>query len=238
VTPGKKVSRKAPPVTVSPTASPSVRTLILGIDRTGRIVQHDRTAPKILARSSDDLLGVNLADITATQPKDGGTPVSPDKGATLVVAGLLEAIKSDREANDMLSIALADGTVASSVVTARPMSAGGSDVSAFVILQIPIPSGERFIEPGLMREVLLRDSGPSDEDTLDFSDLAKKMTAQLVPAFCTAAWVTTKACFAVEGTRRASSWRAPRPMSTGYEREPSSTGISRITGAPGRRRAQ
>src|SRR6202522_3636255 len=189
VTPGKKVSRKAPPGTVSPTASPSVRTLILGIDRTGRIVQHDRTAPKILARSSDDLLGVNLADITATQPKDGGTPVSPDKGATLVVAGLLEAIKSDREANDMLSIALADGTVASSVVTARPMSAGGSDVSAFVTLHVPIPSGERFIEPGLMREVLLRDSGPSDEDTLDFSDLAKKMTEQLVPAFCTAAEV-------------------------------------------------
>ena len=40
-----------------------------------------------------------------------------------------------------------------------------------------------------MREVLLRDSNPSDEDTLDFSDLAKKMTAQLVPAFCTAAEV-------------------------------------------------
>jgi hypothetical protein len=166
-----------------------VRTLILGIDRTGRIVQHDRTAPKILARSSDDLLGVNLADITATQPKDGGPPVSPDQGAVLVVLSLLEAIKADREANDMLSIALADGTIASSVVSARPMQAGGSDVAALVILQIPIPSGERFIEPGLMREVLLRDSALSDEDTLDFSDLAKKMTAQLVPAFCSAAEV-------------------------------------------------
>jgi anti-sigma regulatory factor (Ser/Thr protein kinase) len=189
VTPGKKVSRKAPPVTVSPTASPSVRTLILGIDRTGQIVQHDRTAPKVLARSGDDLIGVHLTDITATASKDGGFPVSPDKGAVLVVASLLEAIKSDREANDMLSIALADGTVASTVVTARPMQAGGSDVAAFVILQIPIPSGERFIEPALMREVLLRDSSLSDEDTLDFSDLAKKMTAQLVPAFCTAAEV-------------------------------------------------
>jgi anti-sigma regulatory factor (Ser/Thr protein kinase) len=189
VTPGKKVSRKAPPVTVSPTASPSVRTLILGIDRTGQIVQHDRTAPKILALSGDDLIGVHLTDITATPSKDGGIPVSPDKGSVLVVASLLEAIKSDREANDMLSIALADGTVASTVVTARPMQAGGSDVAAFVILQIPIPSGERFIEPALMREVLLRDSSLSDEDTLDFSDLAKKMTAQLVPAFCTAAEV-------------------------------------------------
>ena len=126
MTPGKKVSRKAPPVTVSPTASPSVRTLILGIDRTGRIVQHDRTAPKILARSSDDLLGVNLSDITASQPKDGGPQVSPDPNAIFVVASLLEAIKSEREANDILSIALADGTVANSVVTARPMSAGAA----------------------------------------------------------------------------------------------------------------
>ena len=190
MTPGKKVSRKAPPVTVSPTASPSVRTLILGIDRTGQIVQHDRTAPKILARSGDDLIGVHLTDITATAAKDGGSPVSPDKASVLAVASLLEAIKSEREANDMLSIALADGTVVGTVVTARPMQAGGSDVAAFVILQIPIPSGERFIEPALMREVLLRDSASlSDEDTLDFSDLAKKMTAQLVPAFCTAAEV-------------------------------------------------
>src|SRR5580658_3013235 len=69
VTPGKKVSRKAPPVTVSPTASPSVRTLILGIDRTGQIVQHDRTAPKVLARSGDDLIGVHLTDITAAPIK-------------------------------------------------------------------------------------------------------------------------------------------------------------------------
>ena len=129
VTPGKKVSRKAPPVTVSPTASPSVRTLILGIDRTGQIVQHDRTAPKILARSGDDLIGVHLTDITATASKDGGRPVSPDKAAILAVASMLEAIKSDREANDMLSIALADGTVASTVVTARPMQAGGSDAA-------------------------------------------------------------------------------------------------------------
>src|ERR1700730_11208698 len=75
VTPGKKVSRKAPPVTVSPTASPSVRTLILGIDRTGRIVQHDRTAPKILARTADDLLGVHLSDITAAGQRPSGEDV-------------------------------------------------------------------------------------------------------------------------------------------------------------------
>jgi serine phosphatase RsbU (regulator of sigma subunit)/anti-sigma regulatory factor (Ser/Thr protein kinase) len=178
VTSGKKVSRKAPPATVE--SNTSVRTLILGIDRSGRIVQHDRTAPKILARSTDDLLGVHLSDITAN-PSDKSTGVA--------IAMLLEAAKSEREGNTVLNIALAGGQSADAVVTAKPMQTGTSDVAAFVIMQIPIPSAERFVDPAVMRDILLRDSNPVDEDTLDFSDLAKKMTAQLVPAFCTAAEV-------------------------------------------------
>ena len=63
VTSGKRVSRKAPPATAN--ANPSVRTLILGIDRSGTIVQHDRTAPTILAREPGDLLGAHLSDITS-----------------------------------------------------------------------------------------------------------------------------------------------------------------------------
>jgi anti-sigma regulatory factor (Ser/Thr protein kinase) len=179
VTSGKKVSRKATPASVEPNTS--VRTLILGIDRSGRIVQHDRTAPKILARDTNDLLGVNLSDITAN-------PSDPATGGAIAI--LLEAMKSEREGNAVLNIALAGGQSADAVVTARPMQAGTSDVAAFVIMQIPVPSAERFVDPALMRDILLRDSGgPIEEDTLDFSDLAKKMTAQLVPAFCTAAEV-------------------------------------------------
>ena len=178
MTPGKKVSRKAPPASVE--SNTSVRTLILGIDRNGRIVQHDRTAPMILARSADDLLGVHLSDITAN-PSDKSTGVA--------IAMLGDAVKSERESNAVLTIALAGGQSADAVVTAKPMQTGTSDVAAFVILQIPVPSAERFVDPAVMRDVLLRDSNPVDEDTLDFSDLAKKMTAQLVPAFCTAAEV-------------------------------------------------
>jgi len=162
-------------------ANTSVRTLILGIDRTGRIVQHDRTAPKILARSTDDLLGVHLSDITAN-PSDRFTGVS--------ITMLLDAVTSEREGNAVLSIALAGGLSADAVVTAKPMQTGSSDVAAFVIMQIPIPSAERFVDPALIRDMLLRgDTGPADEDTLDFSELAKKMTAQLVPAFCSTAEV-------------------------------------------------
>lgn len=176
--PGKKVSRKATPASVE--SNTSVRTLILGIDRSGRIVQHDHTAPKILARLTDDLLGVHLSEITA----------SPAERSTgLAIAILLEAVKSEREGNAVLNIALAGGHSADAVVTAKPMQTGTSDVAAFVIMQIPVPSAERFVDPALMRDILLRDASPVDEDTLDFSDLAKKMTAQLVPAFCTAAEV-------------------------------------------------
>ncbi len=63
MTSGKRVSRKAPPANAN--ANPSVRTLILGIDRSGTIVQHDRTAPTILAREPGDLLGAHLSDITS-----------------------------------------------------------------------------------------------------------------------------------------------------------------------------
>jgi anti-sigma regulatory factor (Ser/Thr protein kinase) len=197
VTTGKKVSRKAaPPVNVNPSPNPSpssVRTLILGIDRTGRIVQHDRTAPKILARTADDLLGVHLSDITAAGQRVGsdGLPIQIVT-ATATAAGLvtlLEAVKSDREANAVLTIVLATGGTADAVVTARPMQTGDSDVAAFVIMQIPVSSPERFVDPAVMRDILMRDANPIDGDTLDFSELAKKMTGQLVPAFCTSAEV-------------------------------------------------
>ncbi|MGH3251062.1 MAG: hypothetical protein ACRDOI_33305, partial [Trebonia sp.] len=180
MTTGKKVGRKAPPASVEANAeaTTSVRTLILGIDRSGRIVQHDRTAPKILARSTDDLLGVHLSDITAN-PSDRLTDIQ--------INTLLDAVKSEREGNAVLSIALAGGLSADAVVTAKPMQTGSGDVAAFVIMQIPIPSAERFVDPALVRDILLRDAGPADEDTLDFSELAKKMTAQLVPAFCSTA---------------------------------------------------
>ena len=66
MTPGKRGGRKAAPVEVDMNSNSSVRTLILGMDRSGRIVQHDRTAPKILACSAGKLLGVHLSDITTS----------------------------------------------------------------------------------------------------------------------------------------------------------------------------
>jgi serine phosphatase RsbU (regulator of sigma subunit) len=181
---GKRGGRKAPPVDVA--VNSSVRTLILGIDRTGRIVQHDRTAPKILARSSSDLLGVHLNDITSNGVERGAGVSSGRSGQKEAVTTLLEAVKADREGNAVLTLSLAGGGTAEAVVTAKPMQ-GDSDVAAFVILQIPVPNAERFVDPAVMRDMLLRDTFTGIDDTLDFSDLAEKLMGRLVPAFCTAA---------------------------------------------------
>src|SRR5271155_1120101 len=75
---------------VPPALSESVRTLILGIDYDGRIVQYDRNAPRILAREPDELLGAQLSDLMA-RPADGAA----------AIGGLLEAIRSDREGTAM-----------------------------------------------------------------------------------------------------------------------------------------
>ncbi len=65
----------------------SVRTLIVGIDQSGRIIQHDRSSLETLAPSGESLLGAHLNDLV-TAPKAAGSTVN----------GLLDAARSGREA--------------------------------------------------------------------------------------------------------------------------------------------
>src|SRR5690349_5437622 len=65
----------------------SVRTLILGVDQAGRIVQHDRNAQEILATSGGALLGTHLSDLVVETPVPG-----------MPLNSLLEAAKAGREA--------------------------------------------------------------------------------------------------------------------------------------------
>src|ERR1700755_1200860 len=122
------------PETSHPALSASVRTLILGIDYDGRIVQHDRNAAKILARKPEDLLGAQLIELTSgshgNNSADGEAQANSHAGrpadAAAAVAGLLEAIRSDREGSAMLTIETGDGLPAEAVVTVHPMRAGGT----------------------------------------------------------------------------------------------------------------
>ena len=177
----------------------SVRTLILGIDYDGRIVQHDRNAAKILARTPEDLLGAQLIELTSGSSKGQSSGSNSDGAAhanshgarqadaAAAVAGLLEAIRSDREGSAMLTIDTRDGPAAEAVVTVHPMRASGTSLAALALLRIPAAREERFVDPALMRRKMLDDTFTRIGDTLDIDHLARELMDALVPAFCNAA---------------------------------------------------
>src|SRR6201996_1200663 len=73
VTSGMTVDSSAPP------QNASVRTIILGIDHSGRIVQHDRNAPTLRALPADNLVGACLSDLPfVPSPADDYDPKSTD----------------------------------------------------------------------------------------------------------------------------------------------------------------
>ncbi len=168
-----------------PTLGASVRTLILGIDYDGRIVQHDRNAALILARPADELLGTHLIDLTAGAQADSPTGRSADSVAA--VNGLLEAIRSDREGSAMVTIETRDGHQAEAVATVYPMRAGGTSLVALAMLRIPVPRAERFVDPAVMRKHMLDDTFTRIGDTLDIDHLARELMDALVPHFCNVA---------------------------------------------------
>src|SRR5579875_2961030 len=73
--------------------APAARTLMLGIDPSGQILQCDRHAPKFLGRSPGELLGADLSDLTADSAEQRDA-----------LAGLIDAVRSGRESTAMLSI--------------------------------------------------------------------------------------------------------------------------------------
>ncbi len=179
-----------------PAMSSSVRTLILGIDYDGRIVQHDRNAAKILARKPEDLLGAQLIELTSAgthgnnaQPNSAhaNSHAARQADSAAAVAGLLEAIRSDREGSAMLTIDTRDGPPTEAVVTVHPMRAGGTSLAALALLRIPAPGEERFVDPALMRRQMLDDTFTRIGDTLDIDHLARELMDALVPHFCNAA---------------------------------------------------
>ncbi|MGD0063370.1 MAG: ATP-binding SpoIIE family protein phosphatase [Streptosporangiaceae bacterium] len=178
-----------------PGLASSVRTIILGIDYDGRIVQHDRNAPQILAREPEDLLGAQLSDLTAGMAQGSGATQAngTEAGAApgradgaAAVSGLLEAIRADREGSAMLTIDTRDGYRAEAVVTVHPMRAGGTNLAALALLRIPAPRAERFVDPALMRRQMLDDTFTRIGDSLDIDHLARELIDALVPHFCNA----------------------------------------------------
>jgi GAF domain-containing protein len=170
-----------------PALASSVRTLILGIDYDGRIVQHDRNAPQILGREPEELLGAQLSDLTVRGAHAETTAENSHAARAAGLASismLLEAIRSDREGSAMLTIHTRDGYSAEAVVTVHPMRAGGTSLAALALLRIPARKAERFVDPALMRRQMLDDTFTRIGDTLDIDHLARELIDALVPHFC------------------------------------------------------
>jgi len=153
----------------------SVRTLILGIDQSGRIVQHDRNAPEILEHDSESLAGTPLSELVA-----GATgPGSP-------VEGLLEAARAGREATAVLAVRVRRAGPQDAVTSVQPMQGDDTALAALVILRMPPPGDERFVDPALMRHALLDDTFRRIGSTLDLDQMARGLIGIMVPHFCNA----------------------------------------------------
>ena len=91
-------------------ANTSARTLTLGIDKTGRIRQHDRLAADVLCDEPAALLGTDLGSLLAGSEAHAAT-----------LQGLIDGACSGREGTAVLKVRTARGTAADGVVTVQPV---------------------------------------------------------------------------------------------------------------------
>jgi serine phosphatase RsbU (regulator of sigma subunit) len=150
--------------------------MILGIDQSGRIVQHDRNSQEILAPPGESLLGAHLRDLVTASPA-AGSPLD----------GLLGAARTSREATAVLTVRTRRYDPVDAVVTIQPMRGEDGSVSALVIVRVPPPSDEQFLDPALMRHALLDDTFRQIGGTLDLDQMARGLISIVVPHFANSA---------------------------------------------------
>ena len=157
-------------------SSTSARTLTLGIDKDGRILHHDRAAADVLSESPGALLGSDVVTLLADPEAQGET-----------LRALIDGACSDREGTAVLTIRAAGGSPADAVVTVHPISSADATLAALVILRVPPPLEERFLDPALMRHALLDGAFRRMGDALDIDQMARELTNIVVPHFCNSA---------------------------------------------------
>ncbi|HEX2316592.1 MAG TPA: SpoIIE family protein phosphatase [Thermomonospora sp.] len=174
-----------PPPAVSERRAPApadsaARTLVLGIDRSGQVVQCGHNAPAVLQYRPEELLG-----------RPAGSLVDDDAKEDL--DALLEAVATGQERTAVLSLRRADDTAVDAVVTAQPMVAAGHDsgpaTAALLHVRVTLPPSERFQDPGMMRRALMDDPLTRFGASLDLDQTAQGLVDVIVPHFCTAATV-------------------------------------------------
>jgi serine phosphatase RsbU (regulator of sigma subunit)/anti-sigma regulatory factor (Ser/Thr protein kinase) len=158
-------------------ANTSTRTLILGIDKTGRIRQHDRAAGDVLSGEPGALIGTDLGSLLA----------APEGPNALTLQSLIDGACSNRESTTVLSFRTANGANADAVVTVQPVRAADPELVAQVIMRIAPPVQERFLDPAVMRHLMLDGAVRRIGGALDIDQMAPELINIIVPHFCNAA---------------------------------------------------
>src|ERR1700735_4711800 len=156
--------------------SPSARTLILGIDKAGRILQHDRAAADLLGESSGPLLGTELSCLLADPAAHAAA-----------LQKLIDAACADREGTTVLTITTTRAERANAGVTIQPMRPADPTLAALAILRIPLSLEERFLDPAVMRQAMLDGAFKRIGGELDIDQMAPELIGIVVPHFCNAA---------------------------------------------------
>jgi serine phosphatase RsbU (regulator of sigma subunit) len=156
-------------------SSTSTRTLTVGIDKSGRILQHDRATGEVLSEAPGTLLGLELSSLVTGSAYGNG------------LQALIEAACSDREGTAVLTIRTGNGHLADAVVTVQPVRSTDPRLVALVVLRIAPPSEERFLDPAVMRHALLDGAFSRTGGELDIDQMAPALVNIIVPHFCNAA---------------------------------------------------
>ena len=163
-------------------ANTSTRTLILGIDKAGRIRQHDRGAGDVLAGGvlagePSALIGTELSSLLAV----------PDGAPASVLQSMIDGACSNREGTTVLSFRTANDAIADAVVTVQPIRSADPELAAQVIMRIAPPVQERFLDPAVMRQVMIDGAVRRAGGALDIDQMAPELMGTIVPHFCNAA---------------------------------------------------
>ncbi|HEY6279765.1 MAG TPA: SpoIIE family protein phosphatase [Streptosporangiaceae bacterium] len=103
------------------------------------------------------------------------------------LSGLLEAAHAGREATAVITVRTRRFDPVDAVVTIQPMRGNDQSISALVIMRMPPPSDEQFLDPALMRHALLDDTFRQIGATLDLDQMARGLINIVVPHFCNSA---------------------------------------------------
>jgi serine phosphatase RsbU (regulator of sigma subunit)/anti-sigma regulatory factor (Ser/Thr protein kinase) len=159
----------------APPADSASRTLVLGIDDSGQIVQCGQNAPGVLGSEPEVLLGLQATAL-----------VDEDKEK---LEALLESGRAGQERTAVLPVRGENGAVTEAVVTVQPMVAAGKGLAALLHIRVALPPTAPFQDPAEMRRALLDDPLGRFGASLDLDQTARGLIDVIAPHFCNIAEV-------------------------------------------------